>query len=136
MTKSQIIAPQNKPEPSIEIRINSVDDATSAVQNSKLIHDEAFARGINSIEFLVAAGLEKRVDKILIGIFRLKLYFKTVKPQPENIFFPIPHAKNFNIPMKHIQQPSASPIGLLPLGMLPVSERRKPGRPPKPQAAP
>lgn len=127
-------------EPSLELRFNSVDDAVSAVQNSRAIHAEAVARGVNSLEILVAAGIEREVDRLVAGVFPLKVYFKLVSPLPGNVFFPIPHAKKFfNVPIesKDIAAAYEQVRGLLPAGVVPEKiDRRKFNRPPprKPKA--
>jgi hypothetical protein len=113
-------------EPSLELRINSVDDARSAVGNSRAIHAEAVARGVSSIEFLVAAGIERQVDSLVAGVFPLKICFKVQAPLPGNFFMALPHVADFKVPVAH-RAPDAVAAEVEPPEKI---DRRKFNRPP------
>lgn len=78
---------------SLEIRLNSVDDAKSVVYNSGKILKTVQERGLDSIQFLIAKEVRSQVDEVIRGVFNIKTFTQSVIPQPGNSFFPIPHFK-------------------------------------------
>lgn len=83
-------------DPSLQININSEDDAKAVIQHLgkvkatwDILHDTA---GINSVEFCIAETIRKKVDGFLIGAVNwCRTYVKSVAPFEGNVHFPLPH---------------------------------------------
>lgn len=97
---------------SLELRINSVDDARSVVFNMFQIQKEAQEKGLDSIQFLIAKEIRGPVDAIIRGVFKMKTFTQSVIPQTGNVFYPIPHFKVApqKIVIKNEAQPRSIPI--------------------------
>lgn len=76
---------------SIELRINSLQDAKSVVYNMAKITQTIEAIGLDSVEFLIAQEIKDEVSPILAGVFRIKTYTSYVKPRGDNVVFLLPH---------------------------------------------
>lgn len=65
--------------PSLEIRINSVEDAKALIANLGEVHKEIKRSRADSVELKIAEECIKEVNKIVYGIFRVKVYTSVVK---------------------------------------------------------
>lgn len=80
------------PKQSLEIRIDSIDDARSVVKNMKHISEKIKNLRLDSIEFLVAQEIKTEVSEIIYGIFRtVKTYTSYVSPREGNFLYSLPH---------------------------------------------
>lgn len=120
---------------SLEIRINSVDDAKAVVQQMITIQKEVVKRGLDSINFLVAREIQNQVNAIIYGVFgRTKTFTSYVSPRENNQFFEFRHLK----PVQTLASPalkdrmtvSVTPVGKETNGPIPVKAKNKGGRPP------
>lgn len=98
-------APAKKVERSMEIRLNSVDDAKSVVQHIQSIA-ETFREGkFDSIEFVMAEELRPEIMEIIAGMPRVRKFYKTVTPlRPTNTLYVLPH---FQPPAVRVPIPTA-----------------------------
>lgn len=78
-----------------EIRINSVQDAKSAVQHSAVIQARADALKCTHIEFHVASELESTMKPMLNGMYKFKVFWKVIRPQPDNLLCILPQFIDF-----------------------------------------
>lgn len=127
-------------EPSLEIRINSVEDAKSVVRNMKKIEETCDSLGLRTIEFLVAQEIKNEVNPIIYGVFRRKTFTAYTAPRSGNVLFSLPH---FHIAQRKIvdNKPVDSIRGFLPSRqeLPPISEKDKDSvpilisEPPKPK---
>lgn len=79
---------------SLEIRINSVDDAKSVVFNQVKIEQEAKEKECDSIEFLVSEEVRHEVSSIIYGVFRrIRTYTSYIKCREDNTLCILPHFK-------------------------------------------
>ena len=85
---------------SLEIRINSEDDAKSVIQNLQAIKNAYDAAGdLTSVEFCIAESVAREVEHTLLGAIRwCRTYTKHIAPQPGNILFVLPAYKDLSIP--------------------------------------
>lgn len=76
---------------SLQINIDSADDAKSVIQNLGMIRDAYKAADVTSVEFLIAESVADQVDPILRGAINwCRTYVKRVAPNPGNVLFPLP----------------------------------------------
>ncbi len=81
---------------SLQININSEDDAKAVIQHLQLVkktwdtmHDSGL---VDSIEFCIAEAIRRKVDGPLMGAIRwCRTYTKSVAPFAGNVFFAVPH---------------------------------------------
>lgn len=76
---------------SLEIRINSVQDARSAVFHSKRVMETMTSLGLETIQFLLAEEVKNDVYPILAGAFRVKTYTSYLRTRDNNVLFSLPH---------------------------------------------
>lgn len=109
------------PKQSLEIRINSVDDARSVVRNQKQIIQSVKELRLDSIEFLVSQEFKTEISKLIYGVFRtVKTYTSYVAPREGNFLYNLPH---FHIPPKlEVSSPRINKPVVVPI-------KRKGGRP-------
>lgn len=96
----QAVKPNTAPERSIEIRLNSIDAAKSAVQHQAQILDTFKEGGFESIEFVLAEELATDIRAIVGGVFRVKTYYKTIGARPGNTLYVLPQ----------FEEPAARPV--------------------------
>jgi hypothetical protein len=88
--------PQVPDHRSLQININSEDDARAVVQHLSKIR-AAYETlkdsvGIDSVEFCIAETIRKKVDGFLIGaVGWTRTYCKSVSTFNGNVHFPLPH---------------------------------------------
>lgn len=84
---------------SLQINIDSEDDAKSVIQNLPAIKAAYDAAGdLTSVEFCIADSIAKQVEPILLGAIRwCRTYVKHIAPQPGNILFPLPAFKDLSV---------------------------------------
>ena len=121
---------QYAPEPSVtdrslQINIDSEDDAKSVIQNLQAIKDAYDAAGdLTSVEFCIAESVARAVEHTLMGAIRwCRTYVKHIAPQPGNILFPLPAFKDLSIPTAPISPESSLPVNTAPTSLV------KPQRP-------
>jgi len=84
------LAPETS-ERSLQINIDSEDDAKSVIQNLPAIKAAYDAAGVTSVEFCIAESVSKAVEHTLMGAIRwCRTYTKHISPQPGNVLFPLP----------------------------------------------
>lgn len=84
---------------SLQINIDSADDAKSVIQNLPAIKAAYDAAGMTSVEFCIAEQVVKEVESTLLGAINwCKTYRKHVSPNPGNVLFPLPSYKDLSIP--------------------------------------
>lgn len=76
---------------SLELRLNSVQDAKSAVYNSKKIMETVQSLGLDSIQLLIAEEVKNEILAIVAGAFRIKTWTGYVKCRDQNALFSLPH---------------------------------------------
>lgn len=76
---------------SLELRINSVQDAKSAVFNGKRINETIESLGLDSVQLLIAQEIKSEVQPILTGVFRVRTYIGYTKPLDQNVLYSLPH---------------------------------------------
>lgn len=92
----------NLPQPpataqrSLQINIDSEDDARAAIQHLQAIKNRwdmlAESGLVDSVEFCIAEPLRRKVDMDLTGLVRwCRTYLRSVKPFEGNVHFPLPH---------------------------------------------
>ena len=84
---------------SLEIRINSPDDAKSVIQNLPAIKQAYDAAGnLTSVEFCIADSVAREVESTLLGAVRwCRTYTKHIAPNPGNVLFVLPSYKDLSI---------------------------------------
>lgn len=93
---TEIVKPSNGTPRSLQINIDSEDDAKAVIQHLQKIKD-AFDYGVkeyqlDSVEFCIAADIRKDVDGMLMSAIRwCRTYVKQVTPFEGNVLFPLPH---------------------------------------------
>lgn len=76
---------------SLQINIDSEDDAKSVIQNLPAIKAAYEASGVTSVEFCIAESVVKATENILLGaVCWCRTYVKHIAPQPGNVLFPLP----------------------------------------------
>ena len=75
--------------PSLEIRINSVHDARAVVTDMINIHKRIHELGATSVELKIAEECVKEANRILYGVFRVKVFTKVIAT-PENSILYVP----------------------------------------------
>lgn len=76
--------------PSLEIRINSLNDAKTAVQHSPMIVHEMRKRGLDSLEIVMADEIASQAFAVIGGAFAVKVFYKLLASRPGNQFFALP----------------------------------------------
>lgn len=110
----QAVKPNTAPERSIEIRLNSIDAAKSAVQHQADILEVFKDGGFESIEFVLAEELATDIRAIVGGVFRVKTYYKTIGARPGNTLYVLPQ---FEEPVaRSVKVNHAVPNGNVPRG--------------------
>lgn len=95
---------------SLQINIDSEDDAKSVIQNLQAIKAAYDNAGVlTSVEFVIAEEIAKKVEPLLLQAIRwCKTFIKHVAPQPGNILFPLPAFKDLSVPQVHAPAPPNS----------------------------
>lgn len=99
---------------SLEIRINSIQDAQSVVYHQAAIL-AAFGdpqNGVDSIEFLIAQEVKQEVNAIIRGVFKVKNFTSYVSPREGNTLFKLPH---FTFKPKLEVQETVRPVETVPI---------------------
>lgn len=83
-------------ERSLQINIDSEDDARAVIQHLQAVKDAydllAATNGITSIEFAINENVARKVESTLYGAVPwTHTYTKLVKPFDGNVLFPLPH---------------------------------------------
>lgn len=97
MNAPQQPQPAGRPvDRSLQININSEDDAKAVIQHLGLIKKTwdtlADTAGITSIEFCIAETIRRKVDGFLMGAVNwCRTYTKSIAPFEGNVHFPLPH---------------------------------------------
>ncbi len=127
----QYAAPAPAPaagERSLQVNIDSADDAKSVIQNLRQIKAAYEASNCDSVEFCIAEPVVAETENTLRGAINwCKTYVKHMVPQPGNVFFHLPAFKDFSVPP--YVSAKASPI--LPESTTPANPA--PTAPVKPQ---
>lgn len=114
-------------ERSLQINIDSEDDAKSVIQNLPAIKAAYDESGVSSVEFCIAESVAKTVENYLIGAIRwCRTYVKHIAPQPGNVLFPLPSYRDFSVQTK--TAPAQAPESSLPVSAEPQAPV-KPQRP-------
>jgi len=79
--------------PSLEIRINSLDDARSVVFHGGDIESARMALGLESVEFLVASEIKSEVNAVIRGVFRCRTFTSYVGVREGNKLYELKHFK-------------------------------------------
>ena len=74
----------------LEVRINSVQDAMSCVQNSIQIAQQVADTGAEALTMKIALEVRAQVMPILAGVFRCKAFYVTVRGEPTEDLFVLP----------------------------------------------
>lgn len=77
--------------PSLEIRINSVADAKALVSDILAVHQRIKEVGADSVELKVAEECVKEANRIIYGMFRVKVYTSVIKCADGRILFAPAH---------------------------------------------
>lgn len=116
---------------SLQLNIDSEDDAKSVIQNLQAIKNAYDAAGVDSVEFCIAESVAKSVENTLLGaICWCRTYIKHIAPQPGNVLFPLPAFKDFSKPAS--PAPSLTPEApesTNPVNTAPPQPLVKPQRP-------
>lgn len=95
---------------SLQINIDSEDDAKSVIQNLPAIkkaYDDA--KELTSVEFCIADSIACKVTGTLTGAIRwCKTYIQHMAPKPGNILFPLPAFKDLSTPQVQAPAPPNS----------------------------
>ena len=134
----------NVSEKSLQININSVDDARAVIQHLGQIKTAYEAHGCTSVEFVLAEEVVTPTAKILVGAIPWCTTFrKIVKPIGTNILFQLPHYRPLTPAHARTVLPEAKPSPLaaraappvpaieLPTS-IPVRPKSKPSASPEP----
>lgn len=82
----------NVSEKSLQININSVDDAKAVIQSLPKIKAAYDAHGCTSVEFAIAEEVVTPTAAILVGAIPWTTHYrKIVKPFEDNVLFQLPH---------------------------------------------
>lgn len=115
---AQYAPPPAASERSLQINIDSEDDAKSVIQNLPSIKAAYDAAGsLTSVEFCIAESVAKSVENTLLGAIRwCRTYTKHIAPQPGNILFPLPSFKDLSVsaPKAPISPNSTSSVNTTP----------------------
>ena|SRR5688572_25351691 len=79
------------PEKSMEIRLNSIEDAKSVVQHQQHIAKTFKDGGFDSIEYVMADELKTEIMAIIAGVPNVRKCYKTVGARPGNLLYVLPH---------------------------------------------
>lgn len=102
---------------SLQININSVDDAKAVIQHLGAIKVAYEAHACTSIELCIAEEVVTPTAKILVGAFPWCTHFrKNVRPFGENIHFQLPHFVDYSRPGAPVRvaEPAAASVDDLP----------------------
>ena len=119
---------------SLELRINSEDDAKSVIQNLQAIKNAYDSAGnLTSVEFVIAESIAKQIEHTLLGaICWCRTYTKHVAPQPGNVLFVLPAYRDLSVPtpetFTQTEQASISSESPIPVNATPQAHV-KPQRP-------
>lgn len=105
-TTNQLIDPNGMPvssDPSktlsgryLEVRLNTVADAKSAVQNSGDIIASVQKFNFDGIEFMIAREVEALIQPVIAGAFNnVKVIYARIAPRGTNIHYALPSFINF-----------------------------------------
>jgi hypothetical protein len=105
-TTNQIIDPNGIPVTSdptktlagryLEVRLNTVADAKSAVQNSGDIIASVQKFNFDGIEFMIAREVEALIQPVIAGAFNnVKVIYARIAPRGTNIHYALPSFINF-----------------------------------------
>lgn len=84
--------PQTTAERSLQININSADDAKAVIQHLGKIKQVWELTGCQSVEFVIAANVEKKTTPFLTGAINwCRTYVKRIEPFEGNVPFELPH---------------------------------------------
>jgi len=124
-----LVPPQYAQQPphvsrrSVQINIDSADDAKSVIQNLGAIKQFYDDSGMDSVEFCIAKSVVKDVENTLRGAINwCTTFVKHVAPQPGNVLFALPSFKDLSIPTAPISPDSTSPVNAAP--QAPVKPQR------------
>ena len=101
---------QRSSERSLQINIDSEDDAKSVIQNLPAIKQAYTWANVTSVEFCIALSIAKKVELMLIGAIPwCRTYIKHIAPQPGNVLFPLPSYRDLSVPAPQEAGPSQAP---------------------------
>lgn len=80
----------NITERSLEVRINTLDDIKSVIQNVIPITQFMKEYNLKSIEFLIDISIKREAYEMLAGLFPYKVYYTLIKPRGNNVLYPLP----------------------------------------------
>lgn len=116
-------------ERSLQINIDSEDDAKSVIQNLQAVKNAYDKAGVTSVEFCIAESVAQAVEHTLMGaICWCRTYIKHIAPQPGNVLFPLPAYQDLSQPPAQTQTAPISPEGTPPVNTTPQAHV-KPQRP-------
>lgn len=96
-------------ERSLQINIDSSDDAKSVIQNLGKIKAAFESAGVNSVEFCIAESVVRDVESTLLGAVNwCRTYVKHVAPFPGNVLFPLPSYRELT-PVRPPEKSTAAP---------------------------
>ena len=100
-------------ERSLQVNIDSEDDAKSVIQNLPAIKAAYDQAGVTSVELCIADSAVKATENVLTGAINwCRTYIKHIAPQPGNVLFPLPAYRDLSLPANPALTDSApeSPI--------------------------
>lgn len=89
----------------LEIRINTVNDGRSVVQNMIAIQQQAEQLQCTHIELVVAEEVHQAVKPLIGGLLRFKSIIRVTKTRPDNILYDLPPFVNIVRLPKFTQEP-------------------------------
>jgi hypothetical protein len=118
---AQYAPPATASERSLQINIDSEDDAKSVIQNLPAIKAAYEKAGdLTSVEFCIAESVAKSTENWLIGAIPwCRTYIKHIAPQPGNILFPLPAFKDLPLPPPTPKTAPISPDSTSPVNNAP-----------------
>lgn len=125
---------QSVSERSLQINIDSEDDAKSVIQNLESVRQAYNDSGCSSVEFCIADTIVRQVDGILTGAINwCRTYIKHIAPNPGNVLFPLPSFRDMEL-SKKMQAPRTTPLppqtqAVTSPAPAPVATHVKPPRP-------
>ena len=87
-------------EKSLQINIDSIEDAKSVIRNLPKIKIAYEAHACTSIELCIYEEVVTPTAKILVGAFPWCVHYRRImKPQDGNVLFQLPHLTNKEVPV-------------------------------------
>ena len=122
--------PPSASDKSLQINIDSEDDAKSVIQNLQAIKNAYDDAGdLTSVEFCISESIAKAVEPTLMGAIRwCRTYTKRIAPNPGNKLFALPAYRDLSVPTTAPKTAPLSPGSSIPATTAPQAHV-KPQRP-------